>query len=298
MLAAAVGQRRRRDGAARRAAPTSNAKETRRGQTRADVRGGGRTAPTSIDAAARRAAPTSKATTKVVDLAALDPAAGARRGNRGAAGRPQARRAATPKRAAAATRQRAGAQRPAPARRRPRRRAASPASTRPYRYNELVGTQGGLTPLHLRRAPGLRATSAQALLDARRRRQPGERRRRHDARCSSRRSTATSTSRSSCSSAAPTRTWRPTTASTPLYAALNVAVGAQGALPAAARATCSRRPTYLELMKALLDKGADPNARLTQEGLVLGLQLRPARASTRPARRRSGAPPTRATSTR
>ena len=52
-------------------------------------------------------------------------------------------------------------------------------------------------------------------------------------------------------------------------------VGAEGRLSAAARATCSRRDHYLDLMKLLLDKGADPNARLRPQGLVLGLQLRP-----------------------
>ena len=52
---------------------------------------------------------------------------------------------------------------------------------------------------------------------------------------------------------------------TPLYAVLNMRVGAASALSAAARAAAAAARRYLDLMKALLDKGADPNARLTQK---------------------------------
>jgi ankyrin repeat protein len=51
---------------------------------------------------------------------------------------------------------------------------------------------------------------------------------------------------------------------TPLYAALNV-TWAPRALYPQPRAFNQQRVTYLEFMKALLDKGADPNARLTRK---------------------------------
>ena len=50
----------------------------------------------------------------------------------------------------------------------------------------------------------------------------------------------------------------------PLYAVLNVQ-WAPSRLSAAAARTSSRRRTYLELMEALLDKGADPNARVRRK---------------------------------
>ena len=61
---------------------------------------------------------------------------------------------------------------------------------------------------------------------------------------------------------------------TPLYAAMNVRMGAEGAAIRSRARTSNQQTTYLDLMKALLDKGADPNARLNEEALVLGLQLR------------------------
>ena len=62
------------------------------------------------------------------------------------------------------------------------------------------------------------------------------------------------------------------------------------------RAYLQQQIGYLDLMEALLDKGADANARL-DEALVHAATTSICSASTRPARRRSGAPPTRATST-
>ena len=284
-----VRQRRRGQGAARRTAPTS----TRRNGARpdaADVRRGRRTAPTVVRAARWRTAPISKATSKVVDLAALareDPARCARSAT-ATAQPPASRRPAA-----------AAAPAPRPARRgaRPRPRTQIAGVDRDYQLQRAGRRQGGLTPLLLAARAGLR--------------RHGRRR---------------------CSTPAPTSTRSSAgdTTSPLLIATINGhfdlaklllergadpnargrqrrdaalrraqrAVGAEGALSAAARATCSRRPTYLELMKALLDKGADPNARLDKQGLVLGLQLRSARASTRSARRRSGAPPTPATSRR
>ena len=77
---------------------------------------------------------------------------------------------------------------------------------------------------------------------------------------------------------------------TPLYATLNVQWAPRALYPQP-RAYLQQKLTYLDLMKTLLDKGVDPNVRLDQEGLVPGVQLRPRAASTRSARRPSGAPP-------
>ena len=60
---------------------------------------------------------------------------------------------------------------------------------------------------------------------------------------------------------------------TPLYAALNVQWAPKAFYPQP-RAYLQQRTSYLELMKALLDKGADPNARLQAQDLVQLLQLR------------------------
>ena len=88
-------------------------------------------------------------------------------------------------------------------------------------------------------------------------------------RCSSRRSTATSISRSTLleQGANPKRA-----SENGVDAALRRAQRASGrrkALYPQPRAYEQQQTTYLDLMKALLDKGADPNARLTQQGLVL-----------------------------
>jgi len=73
-------------------------------------------------------------------------------------------------------------------------------------------------------------------------------------------------------------------------------VGAKALYPQP-RAQMNQKATYLELMKALLDKGADPNVRLNKKsGTPATASICP--AWTRPARRRSGAQPTPATSTR
>ena len=59
--------------------------------------------------------------------------------------------------------------------------------------------------------------------------------------------------------AAPIRTARPRNGVTPLYAALNVPWAPQALYPQP-RAYQQQQLTYLDFMKALLDKGADPNA--------------------------------------
>ena len=82
----------------------------------------------------------------------------------------------------------------------------------------------------------------------------------------------------------------------PLYAALNCQWAAKALYPQP-RAYEQQHTTYLDLMQALLDKGADPNARLTKKVWYRSTtSISP--ASMKPARRRSGAPPTPPTSTR
>ena len=83
---------------------------------------------------------------------------------------------------------------------------------------------------------------------------------------------------------------------TPLYAVLNVEWAPKSFYPQP-RAYQQQQTTYLEVMTALLDKGADPNARL---GARSGTRSTTSTCcgSTTPAPRRSGAPPTPATSRR
>ena len=56
---------------------------------------------------------------------------------------------------------------------------------------------------------------------------------------------------------------------TPLYAVLNVEWAPKSLYPQP-RAQLQQKTTYLDLMKALLDKGADPNARLTRRSGTRG----------------------------
>ena len=149
-----------------------------------------------------------------------------------------------------------------------------PGITRPFNYNELIGKHGGLAALHFAARQGAIAT-AEALLKAganvnqrgagdqdhadagrrhqrplrsgqlparqRRRSEPRQRRRR--ARRSMRWSTCSGSRARSIRSRAP---------------------------------TCSRRPAISTLMKKLLDKGADPNARTNRNTWFTRVQLRPA----------------------
>ena len=82
------------------------------------------------------------------------------------------------------------------------------------------------------------------------------------------------------------------------HAALRRAQPANGRRAPAGRSLRAHRDqtlSYLDMMTALLDKGADPERAADDEGVVRAAACR---ASTRSARRRSGAPPTPATSTR
>ena len=83
---------------------------------------------------------------------------------------------------------------------------------------------------------------------------------------------------------------------TPLYAALNCQWAAKALYPQP-RAFEQQQTSYLDLMKALLDKGANPNARLTKK-VWYSHTTSISPASTRSARQRSGARPTARTSMR
>jgi ankyrin repeat protein len=182
---------------------------------------------------------TANLTSKVVDLAALtDTGEGD--------GRPPEPPASQP-----------GAQAAAPARR--------PATggvagvTRPFRYNELIGTQGGLSALHFAARQG-GAASVRALVGA------GA-----DVNLASPGDEATPLLVAALNGhydlarylvehgADPARASRD--GATPLYAVLNVQWAPKAAYPQP-RAYLQQQTGYLELMTMLLDRGADPNARL------------------------------------
>ena len=79
----------------------------------------------------------------------------------------------------------------------------------------------------------------------------------------------------------------------PLYAVLNIQWAPKSLYPSP-KAYQQQKTTYLELMQALLDKGADPNVRVHARcGTRRTTPTTP--AWTRAARRRSGARPTPAT---
>ena len=140
-------------------------------------------------------------------------------------------------------------------RRAPRSAAARPGVDRQFRYNELIGSAGRPDAAAVRRAPGLHRRG-QGAARRRRRRQPAERRR-QDQPAADRDHQRPLRSRDVPARArAPTRTSAATTASTPLYAVLNVQWAPKALYPQP-RAYLQQKTTYLELMKALLDKGAD-----------------------------------------
>ena len=132
-------------------------------------------------------------------------------------------------------------------------------ATRPFRYNELIGTQGGLSALHFAARQGA-AASARALVEAGADidlQSPGDR--------TTALLVATLNGHFDLASYLLAHGAEPTLASadgaTPLYAALNVQWAPKAAYPQP-RAYLQQQTTYLELMAALLDRGADPNARL------------------------------------
>ena len=167
---------------------------------------------------------------------------------------------------------------------------------RNYQLNELVATQGGLTPLLLAARQGYIGIGAGAAR-RRRRRQSGERRR-QDQPAADRDHQRPLRSREV--PARPRRRPEPAPSdngATPLYAALNCEWAPKSLYP---------QPRALPQSEGRLsraDEGAARQGRRSEraaeeEGLVLRLQLRPVRRRRDRRDRRSGAPPMPATSTR
>lgn len=144
----------------------------------------------------------------------------------------------------------------------PPRREDVAGSTRNFRYNELVGTQGGLTALHFAARQGS-VLAVRALVE-------------HGAKVNQVSPGDHTTplliatinghfdvawyliekgADASLASAA---------GATPLYAVLNVQWAPKAAYPQP-RAYLQQQHSYLDLMTALLDRGADPNARVTRK---------------------------------
>jgi ankyrin repeat protein len=153
-------------------------------------------------------------------------------------------------------------------------RAAAPAApapprvvevagvTRPYRYNELIGKQGGLTALLLASRQGARET-ALALVEG-----GADINQISPADSTSPLLIATINGHFDLAMELLGRGADVGKASdngvTPLYAALNVQWAPKAFYPQP-RAYLQQNTSYLQLMKALIDKGADPNARLRRK---------------------------------
>ena len=191
-----------------------------------------------------------EAASKVTDLAALsrDPAKLREftQGNPAPPGEPPA----------------AGRSGPAPAGGPGARGLQTPGVDRNYQLNELVAAQGGLTPLLLAAREG-HMESVKVLLDAGadlNQTSAGDR--------TSPLLIATINGHFDLAKFLLEKGADPTLASennaTALYAALNVEWAPKSLYPQP-RAQLNQKTTYLELMKALLDKGADPNLRLNKK---------------------------------
>ncbi len=135
-------------------------------------------------------------------------------------------------------------------------------ATRPYRYNELIGAQGGLSALHFAARQGAFA-AARAIVEhggGVNLPSPGD--------GTSPLLIATLNGHFDLAKYFIEHGADPNLASkagaTPLYAVLNVQWAPRAAYPQP-RAYLQQHTTYLDLMTLLLDKGADPNARLTRK---------------------------------
>jgi ankyrin repeat protein len=133
---------------------------------------------------------------------------------------------------------------------------------RQYNYTELVGEWGGLAPLHLAARQG-EAEAVKALLEA-----GADVNQRGAGDTVTPLLIATVNGHFDLAKFLLDKGADPNLAqkngATPLYAALNCQWAAKALYPQP-RAYEQQRTSYLELMTALLDKGADPNARLTKK---------------------------------
>ena len=199
-----------------------------------------------------------KATSKVTDLAALsrDPAAlrAFTHGNPAAARRAAGRAGATAPAAGAGAAAAAAAAAAAP----------DAGVDRNYQLNELVAAQGGLTPLLFAAREGHAASvqrAARPPAPTSTRSSAGD----HDEPAADRDDQRPLRSREAAARArAPIRNAASENNATALYAALNCEWAPKALYPQP-RAQLNQQTTYLELMKALLDKGADPNVRLNKK---------------------------------
>ena len=173
-----------------------------------------------------------------------------------------------------------------------RRRRKVAGVDRDYQGNELVHTQGGMTPLLLAARQGYVETRAGAAR-RRRRRQPDQGRRSHQP------AAARDHQRPFRSREGPARPRRGPEPDGDQRRGAAVC-GAQPRVGAARRPAAAAGAPQSDAVVSRSDEGAARQGRRSERatgdaGVVLG---RACRASTRSARRRSGAPPTPATSTR
>lgn len=159
-------------------------------------------------------------------------------------------------------RQQAGNAQPAPGGRGGASGPDIPGVTRPYSYNELIGKVGGLTALHFAARQGS-FESAKALVEG-----GADVNHISPADKASPMLIATVNGQFDIAKYLLDNGGDPNLASdagaTPLYATLNVQWGPKSFYPQP-RAQLQQRISYLELAKALLEKGADPNARLQRK---------------------------------